>query len=191
MGTNPIPVLTLHNGPGVPHFYFECMEDFLPQAGVAKQVRWPRAPFVRVDAGIESGDSVPVHYDPILGKIAAVGPDRATALSRLRLALDGSMVHGVVTNLPFLRALTRAREVESATADTEWIEREFLAGFAALASAPAPDLALAAAAIAEAGGFIAAASVPGEAPGGGARGEAREASSAFRSGLRWRLPGLD
>lgn len=34
VGTGPIPVLTLHGGPGVPHFYFECMEDFLPQAGV-------------------------------------------------------------------------------------------------------------------------------------------------------------
>ncbi|MEO8031800.1 MAG: proline iminopeptidase-family hydrolase [Gemmatimonadota bacterium] len=34
VGTGSIPVLTLHGGPGVPHFYFECMEDFLPQAGV-------------------------------------------------------------------------------------------------------------------------------------------------------------
>jgi proline iminopeptidase len=29
-----IPVLTLHGGPGFPHFYFECFEDFLPQAGM-------------------------------------------------------------------------------------------------------------------------------------------------------------
>jgi proline iminopeptidase len=29
-----VPVLTLHGGPGFPHFYFECFEDFLPQAGV-------------------------------------------------------------------------------------------------------------------------------------------------------------
>ncbi len=34
VGTGSIPVLTLHGGPGAPHFYFECMEDFLPQAGV-------------------------------------------------------------------------------------------------------------------------------------------------------------
>jgi proline iminopeptidase len=29
-----VPVLTLHGGPGFPHFYFECFEDFLPQAGI-------------------------------------------------------------------------------------------------------------------------------------------------------------
>lgn len=34
VGTGSIPVLTLHGGPGVPHYYFECMEDFLPQAGI-------------------------------------------------------------------------------------------------------------------------------------------------------------
>jgi proline iminopeptidase len=29
-----VPVLTLHGGPGLTHFYFECFEDFLPQAGI-------------------------------------------------------------------------------------------------------------------------------------------------------------
>jgi hypothetical protein len=52
-----------------------------------------------------------------------------------------------VTNLPFLRALVRAPEVERAGVDTEWIEREFLHAFAALAGAPAPELALVAAAL--------------------------------------------
>ena len=56
---------------------------FLPQAGDAVRVRWPRRPFTRVDAGIESGDVVPVHYDPILAKIVAHGPTRADALARL------------------------------------------------------------------------------------------------------------
>ena len=59
-------------------------------------------------------------------------------------------MHGVVTNLPFLRALLRAPEVQRAEFDTEWVEREFLDGFAALSQAPAPELALAAAALAEA-----------------------------------------
>jgi proline iminopeptidase len=34
VGTGDTPVLTLHGGPGIPHFYFECFEDFLPQAGI-------------------------------------------------------------------------------------------------------------------------------------------------------------
>lgn len=34
VGTGDVPMLTLHGGPGFPHFYFECFEDFLPQAGI-------------------------------------------------------------------------------------------------------------------------------------------------------------
>ncbi len=162
--------------------------QFLPQAGTASRVRWASGPFVRVDAGIASGDEVPVHYDPILAKVAAWGGDRPRALSRLSAALADCLVHGVVTNLPFLRALARSREVVRAAFDTEWIEREFLAGFAALAGAPAPDRALAAAALAEA---LAGASVThGAAPGAG-RDPRPDAAGAFAAAGRWRLPGLD
>jgi acetyl/propionyl-CoA carboxylase alpha subunit len=159
----------------------DAARGFLPQAGEAERVRWPRRPFTRVDAGIESGDAVPVHYDPILAKIVAHGPARADALARLQRALDDALVHGVVTNLPFLRALARAREVVAARFDTEWIEREFLAGFAAVAGAPAPELALAAAALAET--LVRPANGPtrrdGEAP-----------AEPFRTTGAWRMPGL-
>jgi acetyl/propionyl-CoA carboxylase alpha subunit len=166
----------------------DAARNFLPQAGRALKVRWPRAPFVRVDRGIESGDEVPVHYDPILGKIIAFGPDRAVALARLAGALDEALVHGVATNLPFLRALARARAVEQAAFDVEWIERVFLAGFAALASAPAPEIALAAAALSEWRG-----AENGGANAGGRAGAAAgpRPGDAFRDAGRWRLPGLD
>ncbi|MEO7867539.1 MAG: biotin carboxylase N-terminal domain-containing protein [Candidatus Eisenbacteria bacterium] len=131
----------------------DAATGFMPQAGVASRVRWPHGPFVRVDHGLESGDQVTVHYDPMLAKIIAFGANRADALARLSGALDAARVHGVVTNLPFLRALTRAPQVSSAAFDTEWIEREFLPGFMALARARTPDLVLAAAAIAESMGL--------------------------------------
>jgi 3-methylcrotonyl-CoA carboxylase alpha subunit len=164
----------------------DAARNFLPQAGRALEVRWPRAPFVRVDRGIESGDDVPVHYDPILGKIIAFGPDRAAALTRLASALDETLVHGVTTNLPFLRALARARAVERAAFDVEWIEREFLAGFAAVAGAPAPEIALVAAALAEWRG-----AEHGSARAGAAMAQAPRPADAFRDAGRWRLPGLD
>jgi 3-methylcrotonyl-CoA carboxylase alpha subunit len=130
----------------------DAARDFLPQVGTAVRVRWPDGPFVRVDSGLESGDAVSVHYDPMLAKIIAYGPTRAAALQRLLGALDDTRVHGVVTNLPFLRALLRAPEMARAEFDTEWVEREFLEGFMALSQSPVPDLALAAAALAEAVG---------------------------------------
>jgi acetyl/propionyl-CoA carboxylase alpha subunit len=160
----------------------DAAAQFLPQAGTASRVRWPRGAFLRVDAGIESGDAVPVHYDPILAKIVAFAPDRPLALARLARALDDALVHGVVTNLPFLRALVRAPEVERAGVDTEWIEREFLHAFAALAGAPAPELALVAAALTDGrSASRAARSGESETP--------RE--TAFHAAGPWRLPGLD
>ncbi|MBI1799975.1 MAG: ATP-grasp domain-containing protein [Candidatus Eisenbacteria bacterium] len=127
----------------------DAARGFLPQAGTLVRVRWPRAPFVRVDRGVESGDPVPVHYDPILAKVIAAGVNRDAALLRLSGALDDTLAHGVVTNLPFVRALVRSGEVARGAYDTEWIEREFLPDFTALVTAPAPEAALAAAALAE------------------------------------------
>ena len=156
--------------------------NFLPQAGTALKVRWAAAERVRVDAGVESGDSVPVHYDPILAKVIAAGGSRSEALERLTHALDESLVHGVTTNLPFLRALARARAVQRAEMDTEWIEREFLAGFAALATAPAPELALAAVALDELFGVDGAPRT---------RAGRRRRSEVYAALGRWRHRGLE
>jgi len=161
----------------------DAAHGFLPQAGTASRVRWPHGPFVRVDRGLEAGDSVPVHYDPMLAKVIAFGATREAALARLAGALDATRIHGVVTNLPFLRALARDPRVAAAAFDTEWIEREFLAGFESLVQAPAPDLALAAAAIAEALG----ASAPTN--GVAAAAATPAAADPFATLGRWRLPG--
>jgi acetyl/propionyl-CoA carboxylase alpha subunit len=158
----------------------DASRGFLPQAGRAVRVRWPEGDGLRVDAGIASGDEVPVHYDPILAKIIATGATRDAALERLTSALDEALVHGVITNLPFLRALVRARAVQRSECDTEWIEREFLDGFAAVAAAPAPDLVLAALAVGELLG------VP-KPP--AARASTRRPSVYATLG-RWRHPGL-
>jgi 3-methylcrotonyl-CoA carboxylase alpha subunit len=125
-----------------------------------------------------------VHYDPMLANVIAFGSTRAAALARLAGALDPMRVHGVVTNLPFLRALQRAPDVAAAAFDTGWIERDFMPGFEALMGAPAPDLVLAAAAIAEA---IGAGRVrpPGE------RGGRESAREPFATMGPWRQSGLE
>ncbi len=158
--------------------------EFLPQSGDIVRLRWPHGAFVRVDRGVEEGDRVTVHYDPLLAKIIAYGPDRATALQRLTGALDEARVHGVVTNLPFLRALLRDGAVRQGAFDTEWIGREFLAGFTALATAPAPELAVAAAALAEMLGLA-----QGAAPAAG-NGAPASAPDPFATLGHWRHPGL-
>jgi acetyl/propionyl-CoA carboxylase alpha subunit len=163
----------------------DAASGFLPQAGTASRVEWPSGPFTRVDAGIESGDAVPVHYDPILAKVIAHGPDRAAAITRLAGALDATLIHGVLTNLPFLRALLHDDAVRAAAVDTEWIEREFLARFQAMAGAPAPELALIAAEAAEQLGLLRARPRAGRANAAGP-----QAPGVFSTLGPWRMPGL-
>jgi acetyl/propionyl-CoA carboxylase alpha subunit len=96
------------NGPFEGHatevrLYAEDPRTFLPQTGRVKRLRLPSG--VRVDAGIEEGDEVGVAYDPMIAKLIAHGETREEALETLRGALEETEVHGVVTNLPFLRWL--------------------------------------------------------------------------------------
>ena len=97
--------------------YAEDPRTFLPQAGTVDRLRLPIG--IRVDAGIEEGDEVPLAYDPLLAKLIAHGDDRDDALDRLGAALAETEVIGVTTNLPFLRWLLthpafRAAELSTA-----------------------------------------------------------------------------
>ena len=70
---------------------------FLPQAGTLRLYREPSGPGIRVDSGVEEGTAVPVHYDPMLSKVIAWGPDRDTARRTLDRALSSTSVLGVTT----------------------------------------------------------------------------------------------
>jgi 3-methylcrotonyl-CoA carboxylase alpha subunit len=78
--------------------------DFLPATGTLVEWSPPTGPGVRVDAGVQRGSVIDIHYDSLLAKIIAYGPTRMEALSRLRGALDRLGVQGVTTNRDFLAA---------------------------------------------------------------------------------------
>jgi 3-methylcrotonyl-CoA carboxylase alpha subunit len=81
--------------------------EFLPTAGRLEHLRQPQASaHVRIDSGVQAGDEVGVHYDPMIAKLIAWDRDRPSALRRLRAALGEYQVAGIVTNLPFLSAVT-------------------------------------------------------------------------------------
>jgi acetyl-CoA/propionyl-CoA carboxylase biotin carboxyl carrier protein len=96
---------------------------FLPQTGRIEQLRWPTGEGIRVDAGIDVGGEVTGRFDPMLAKLIAWGPDRATALERLAAALDETVVLGLVTNLRFLRWLVRQPVVRDGQARTDTLDR--------------------------------------------------------------------
>jgi acetyl-CoA/propionyl-CoA carboxylase biotin carboxyl carrier protein len=115
----------------------DAAAGFLPSTGRVVAYRAPAGAGVRVDSGITRGSEVTSDYDPMLAKVIAHGPDRATALARLERALAHTLVAGPTTNTPYLRALIARPEVRAGDIDTGLIER---LGDAIAPPSPADDL---------------------------------------------------
>ncbi len=81
----------------------DAARAFRPSSGLLTEVVLPDG--VRVDGWIETGTEVGNWYDPMLAKIIAHGPTREAAIARLGEALARTRIHGIETNLPFLRAI--------------------------------------------------------------------------------------
>jgi acetyl/propionyl-CoA carboxylase alpha subunit len=95
---------------------------FLPSPGRITRWRPPGGFGVRVDAGVEAGDDVTIHYDPLLAKLVAWGRDRTEAIARLRAALDEFVLEGVRSTLPFHRRVVRHPVFLDGRYDTGFIE---------------------------------------------------------------------
>ncbi|MEU8689734.1 biotin carboxylase N-terminal domain-containing protein [Streptomyces sp. NPDC048665] len=104
-----------------------CAEDpargFLPSGGTVLLLDEPRGDGVRTDSGLSEGTEVGSLYDPMLSKVIAYGPDRGTALARLRAALAQTVTLGVPTNAGFLRRLLGHPAVVAGELDTGLVER--------------------------------------------------------------------
>ena len=97
--------------------------DFLPGPGFVRTFRPPAGPFVRVDAGITEGRSIPGDYDSLFAKLICWGPDRETARRRTLRALGEFAVDGVPTTIPFYRWVLDTLTFREASHDTRWVER--------------------------------------------------------------------
>ncbi|MFG2355996.1 acetyl/propionyl/methylcrotonyl-CoA carboxylase subunit alpha [Streptomyces sp. NPDC048521] len=105
-----------------------CAEDpargFLPSGGTVLLLNEPQGGAVRTDSGLSEGTEVGSLYDPMLSKVIAYGPDRASALRTLRAALADTVTLGVQTNAGFLRRLLAHPAVVAGELDTGLVERE-------------------------------------------------------------------
>jgi 3-methylcrotonyl-CoA carboxylase alpha subunit len=79
-------------------------------------------PHVRIDGGVVEGDTVTIHYDPMVAKLIAWDLDRPRALAKLAGALAGTAMLGPKSNIDFLERLIRHPRVVDAEIDTGYLD---------------------------------------------------------------------
>jgi acetyl-CoA/propionyl-CoA carboxylase biotin carboxyl carrier protein len=103
--------------------------NFMPAPGPVHVFRAPGGPGVRVDSGVESGDSISGNFDSMVAKLIVTGKDRAQALERSRRALAELQVLGLPTVIPFHRKIVNDPAFVASDGKfgvyTRWIETEW------------------------------------------------------------------
>lgn len=96
--------------------------DFLPATGTICDWYTGALPAgVRIDAGVDAGTIIGIHYDPLLAKIIAHGENRESARRKLTAALRGLVVQGVTTNRDFLIHVLEHAAFRAGEADTGFV----------------------------------------------------------------------
>src|SRR5213596_3713539 len=99
------------------------VNDFLPATGVVRYLRVPGGPGVRWDGGIEEGNEVTLHYDPLIAKLIVWGETRAVALERMRRALRELTIVGIPSSQAFHLRVMDDPEFQRGDLDVTYLER--------------------------------------------------------------------
>jgi acetyl-CoA carboxylase, biotin carboxylase subunit len=124
----PLSVLEL---PALRGHVIECRvnaedpaRNFQPSPGRIVTFHPPGGPGVRVDTHAYAGYTVPPFYDSLLAKLICQGRDRQEALRRMQMALEGFIIEGVTTTIPFLGRVMANPRFQAGEVDTKFLERE-------------------------------------------------------------------
>ncbi len=75
--------------------------NFRPYPGKISGYLPPGGPGVRMDSHIYTDYEIPPYYDSLIGKLIVWGPDRLTAIKRMKRALKECAITGVPTTIDF------------------------------------------------------------------------------------------
>ncbi|MDO5570088.1 MAG: acetyl-CoA carboxylase biotin carboxylase subunit [Bacteroidales bacterium] len=109
-----------------------CAEDtalnFMPSPGVVKQITEPQGIGVRLDSYVYEGYEIPIHYDPMIGKLIVWATTREYAIERMRRVLHEYKITGVKNNISYLRRIMDVKDFVDGNYDTAFIQNnsEFL-----------------------------------------------------------------
>ncbi len=99
--------------------------NFLPDPGPLKRHSAPSGVGVRVDAGVEEGGEVLIHYDPMISKLTTWGRDREAAIDRMIRALDEYEVASMATTIPFCRFAMEHEGFRAGNFTTHFVDEQF------------------------------------------------------------------
>jgi propionyl-CoA carboxylase alpha chain len=86
---------------------------------------------VRVDTGVVDGGEIPMYYDSMIAKLIVHGKDRTEAIAKMRAALNGFVIRGISSNIPFQAALLAHPKFVSGAFNTGFIAEHYAHGFKA------------------------------------------------------------
>jgi acetyl-CoA carboxylase biotin carboxylase subunit len=101
------------------------MNYFLPSVGHLDVYQLPTGEGVRVDNGFEQGMDIPIYYDPMLAKLITYGETREEAIQVMVKAIDGYLVEGVQTTLPFGKFVFEHEAFRSGNFDTHFVNKYY------------------------------------------------------------------
>ena len=102
----------------------EDPRSFMPSPGRITLFHPPGGPGIRLDSHVYNGYVVPPFYDSMIGKLIAHGDDRASALARMRTALDEIVIDGIATNIPLLEDICGDPSFQAGGVDIHFLERK-------------------------------------------------------------------
>jgi acetyl/propionyl-CoA carboxylase alpha subunit len=105
--------------------------NFMPSPGQITRLDLPQLPNLRVDTGARAGTNVTVYYDPMIAKVIAWGEGRDAAIQTMRAGLEGIVVEGVKTNIPFLQRILASEDFAAGRIHTRYVDErlnEIMAG---------------------------------------------------------------
>ena len=139
-----------------------------PETSMEAAMPMPESGGVRVDTGVVEGGEIPMYYDSMIAKLIVHGSDRQDAIRKMREALNGFVIRGISSNIPFQSALLAHEKFQSGDFNTGFIAEQYPKGFSA-ADVPHddPDFLVALAAAAYRRHRDRAAGISGQMPGHG------------------------
>ncbi len=98
----------------------DAEQNFLPTSGKVAHISWPKN--ARVDSALTSGQKISVRYDPMLAKVITHGSTRTKAIEAMQQALDQTILHGLIPNVPFLQELFKNEAFLLNDIHTQWCD---------------------------------------------------------------------